>query len=154
MPADTYEAGNWNWETFQSILDAVTESGKRGLVLDGWWALRYSWVTNNGGAIYADGQFVAHEDPKSLEAFQWLADNIASENIAFAGSLPEGQGGDAMFMSGQLGFTGSVGPPAFPSKREPRFRYRPLPDEYRKQDRTIWRGGCLLDDERDNREPG
>ncbi|MBA2775599.1 MAG: sugar ABC transporter substrate-binding protein [Chloroflexia bacterium] len=115
MPADTYEAGNWNWETFQSILDAVTESGKRGLVLDGWWALRYSWVTNNGGAIYADGQFVAHEDPKSLEAFQWLADNIASENIAFAGSLPEGQGGDAMFMSGQLGFVslGRWGLPLF-----------------------------------------
>lgn len=115
MPADTYEAGNWNWETFQSMLDAVTESGKRGLVLDGWWALRYSWVTNNGGTIYADGQFVAHEDPKSIEAFQWLADNIASENIAFAGSLPEGQGGDAMFMSGQLGFVslGRWGLPLF-----------------------------------------
>jgi multiple sugar transport system substrate-binding protein len=115
MPADTYEAGNWNWDTFQSILDTVTESGKRGLVLDDWWALRYSWVTNNGGTIYADGQFVANQDPKSMEAFQWIADNIASENIAFSGSLPEGQGGDAMFMSGQLGFVslGRWGLPLF-----------------------------------------
>ncbi len=115
MPADQYEAGTWNWDTFQTMLDAVTESGKRGLVLDGWWALRYSWVTNNGGAIYADGQFVANEDPKSMEAFQWLADNIAAETIVFAGSLPEGQGGDAMFMSNQLGFVslGRWGLPLF-----------------------------------------
>jgi multiple sugar transport system substrate-binding protein len=61
MPADTYEAGNWNWDTFQSILDAVQESGKLGLVLSDWWALRYSWVTNNGGAIYTDGGFVAND---------------------------------------------------------------------------------------------
>jgi len=115
MPADQYEAGTWNWETFQSMLDAVTESGKSGLVLADWWALRYSWVTNNGGTIYADGQFVAHEDPKSMEAFQWLADNIAAEKILFSGSLPEGQGDDAMFMSGQLGFVslGRWGLPLF-----------------------------------------
>ena len=48
MPADTYEAGNWNWDTFQSILDAVTAKGKRGVVLADWWAPRYSWVTVNG----------------------------------------------------------------------------------------------------------
>ncbi|MDQ3695370.1 MAG: sugar ABC transporter substrate-binding protein [Chloroflexota bacterium] len=115
MPADIYEAGNWNWDTFQSMLDAVTETGKRGLVLADWWALRYSWVTNNGGAIYADGRFVANEDPLSMEAFQWLADNIAAEKILFSGSLPEGQGDDAMFMSGQLAFVslGRWGLPLF-----------------------------------------
>src|SRR5680860_1171858 len=45
----------------------------------------------------------------------WPDMNIASENIAFAGSLPEGQGGDAMFMSGQLGFVslGRWGLPLF-----------------------------------------
>jgi len=115
MPADQYEAGTWNWDTFQSMLDAIHEAGQTPFVLDDWWALRYSWVTNNGGAIYADGQFVANEDPKSMEAFQWLADNIAAEKITFAGSLPEGQGGDAMFMSNQLGFVslGRWGLPLF-----------------------------------------
>jgi multiple sugar transport system substrate-binding protein len=117
MPADTYEAGNWTWDTFQAILDKVQESGKRGLVLADWWALRYSWVTNNGGAIYTDGKFVANQDPKSMEAFQWLADNIAAEKIAFSGSLPEGQGDDAMFMSGQLAFV-SLGRWGLPLFRE------------------------------------
>jgi multiple sugar transport system substrate-binding protein len=115
MPADTYEAGNWNWDTFQSVLDAIQGTGKRGLILSDWWAMRYSWVTNNGGAIYQDGKFVANEDPKSVEAFQFLADNIAAEKITFSGSLPEGQGDDAMFMSGQLGFValGRWGLPLF-----------------------------------------
>jgi len=108
MPADTYEAGNWTWDTFQNILDAVAETGRRPFVLNSWWALRYSWVTANGGTIYADGQFVANEDPVAMEAFQFLADNIAAEKITFSGSLPEGQGDDAMFMSGQLAFV-SVG---------------------------------------------
>lgn len=115
MPADTYEAGNWNWDTFQNILDTVSESGRRGLVLGDWWAYRYSFITNNGGSIYADGRFVANEDEKSIEAIQWLADNIAAEKIIFSGSLPEGQGADAMFMSNQLAFVslGRWGLPLF-----------------------------------------
>jgi multiple sugar transport system substrate-binding protein len=129
MPADTYEAGNWNWDTFQSILDAVSESGTRGLVLADWWALRYSWVTNNGGTIYADGKFVANEDPKSAEAFQWLADNIAEEKIIFSGSLPEGQGDDAMFMSGQLAFVslGRWGLPLFRQNENLEYDIVPYP---------------------------
>jgi multiple sugar transport system substrate-binding protein len=115
MPADTYEAGNWNWDTFQTILDAIAESGGRGMVLGDWWAYRYSFVTNNGGTIYTDGRFAANEDEKSIEAIQWVADNIAAEKIIFSGSLPEGQGADAMFMSNQLAFVslGRWGLPLF-----------------------------------------
>jgi multiple sugar transport system substrate-binding protein len=115
MPADTYEAGGWTWDAFQAIIDAVKESGKTPYVMGDWWALRYSWVTTNGGAIYTDGQFAANTDPKSVEAVQWLADNMAAEKIVFSGSLPEGQGDDAMFMSGQLGFVsmGRWGLPLF-----------------------------------------
>jgi multiple sugar transport system substrate-binding protein len=99
------------------MLDKLTESGKRGLVLGDWWALRYSWITNNGGTIYADGKYVVNQDPKSIEALQWLADNIAAEKILFSGGLPEGQGDDAMFMSGQLGFV-SMGRWGLPLFRE------------------------------------
>ena len=141
MPADTYEAGNWTWDTFQSILDAVQGTGKRGLVLSDWWALRYSWVTNNGGAIYADGKFVANEDEKSIEAFQWLADNIAAEKITFSGSLPEGQGDDAMFMSGQLAFVslGRWGLPLFRQNENPDAILSPTrPTQGTRSSRPVW----------------
>jgi multiple sugar transport system substrate-binding protein len=115
LPADLYEEGGWTWDAFQTMMDTLKEADKTPLIMDAWWALRYSWVTNNGGAVYADGQFVANTDPKSMEAFQWVADNMAAEKIVFAGSLPKGQGSDAMFMSGQLGFVslGRWGLPLF-----------------------------------------
>lgn len=129
MPADLYEEGQWNWDMFQSMLDAVTESGSRGFVLSDWWALRYSWITNNGGSIYADGRFVANEDPKSVEAIEWVADNIAAEKILFSGSLPEGQGDDAMFMSNQLAFVslGRWGLPLFRQNENLEFDIVPYP---------------------------
>ncbi|HEV2529822.1 MAG TPA: sugar ABC transporter substrate-binding protein [Thermomicrobiales bacterium] len=108
MPADLYEQGQWNWQAFQTMCDQVRASGKRGYVLPDWWAGRYGWTSSNGGAIYTDGQFTANQDPKSVEAFQFMADNLASENFVYAGGLPEGQGDTVMMMSGQLGFI-SVG---------------------------------------------
>jgi multiple sugar transport system substrate-binding protein len=129
MPADLYEEGGWTWDTFQSMLDGVQESGRRGFVVSDWWAHRSSWITNNGGSIYEDGRFVANEDPASVEAIQWLADNIASETILFSGSLPEGQGDDAMFMSGQLAFVsvGRWGLPLFRQNENIEFDVVPYP---------------------------
>jgi multiple sugar transport system substrate-binding protein len=129
LPADVYEAGGWNWPAFQGMLDKVTESGKRGLVLGDWWAHRYSWITNNGGTIYADGKYVVNQDPKSIEALQWVADNIAAEKILFSGGLPEGQGDDAMFMSGQLAFVsmGRWGLPLFRENTNLEYDIVPFP---------------------------
>jgi multiple sugar transport system substrate-binding protein len=111
MPADSYEAGNWNWDTFMTVVDQVLATGKRAFVSGG----AYSWVTNNGGKIYADGQYVANTDAKAVEAYNWIQENIKAEKFTFAGGLPEGQGEDAMFMSGQLAFTalGRWGLPLF-----------------------------------------
>jgi len=112
MPADTYEAGNWNWDTFIAVVDQVIAAGKKAFVSG---TSVYSWITNNGGSIYADGKFIANEDQKAIEAYQWVQDNLTSEKFIFSGGLPEGQGEDAMFMSGQLAFTalGRWGLPLF-----------------------------------------
>lgn len=129
MPADTYEAGKWNWDTFQSILDAVHGKGKRGLVLADWWAPRYSWVTNNGGKLYDGAKFVGNEDAKTVEAFTWLQKNMKDEKIVFSGSLPKGQGDDAMFMSGQLAFValGRWGLPLFRENKNLDYDIVPYP---------------------------
>ena len=108
MPADLYEAGQWNWQAFQGICDQIRAAGKTPYVLPDWWAGRYGWASANGGKVYESGQFVGDKDPKTVEAFQFIADNLASENFVYAGGLPEGQGDTVMMMSGQLGFI-SVG---------------------------------------------
>jgi multiple sugar transport system substrate-binding protein len=110
MPADMYEKGTWNRNAFQQMLDQVSAKGKRGFVLDNWWAPRYSWVTTNGGKVYSEphnGEFVMHEDEKAIDAMTFLSDNLKAKKIIYTGSLPKGQGGDALFLSQQLAFYGA-----------------------------------------------
>ncbi|ALS26781.1 ABC transporter substrate-binding protein [Paenibacillus sp. 32O-W] len=105
MPADLQERGEWTWDAFKAMTDKIREAGKYGYVLDNGWGSYHSWVTSNGGKVYNDeGKFVAYDDPKAMEAFKFLYDNVQSKNITFSGTLPKGQGGDAMFMSNQVGF--------------------------------------------------
>ncbi|AGA57669.1 ABC-type sugar transport system, periplasmic component [Thermobacillus composti KWC4] len=106
MPADLYEKGQWNWETFKSMVEKVRATGKYGYILGNWWGPYYSWITSNGGKIYddANGEFIAHKDGKAAEAFKFLYDNVQAKNFTFAGTLPKGQGADAMFMSNQVAF--------------------------------------------------
>jgi multiple sugar transport system substrate-binding protein len=108
MPADLFEKGQWNWNTFRDITKKVKATGKYGYVLDNWWGHYYSWVSTNGGKVYDDkGKFIGHEDAKAKEAFKFLYDNIKDGTITFSGTLPKGQGGDAMFMSNQVAFVGA-----------------------------------------------
>ncbi len=115
MPADLYEAGGWNWTAFQAICDQIRAAGKTPYVLPDWWAGRYGWATTNGGVVYEGGQFVGHQNAQTVAGFQFIADNLASENFVYAGGLPEGQGDTVLMMSGQLGFTslGRWGLPLF-----------------------------------------
>ncbi|REE81499.1 carbohydrate ABC transporter substrate-binding protein (CUT1 family) [Paenibacillus taihuensis] len=106
-PQALYEAGQWNWQKLSELTGKIQAAGKYGLVLEDWSAPIYSWVTTNGGKVYdkdQGGQFVGDKDPKTVEAFQYLADNVKNKNFVFSGSLPKGQGPDAMFMANQVGF--------------------------------------------------
>ncbi|GGG25688.1 ABC transporter substrate-binding protein [Paenibacillus abyssi] len=108
MPAELQKRGEWTWEAFKNMATKIRETGKYGYVLDNWWGHTQSWVTSNGGKVYDEnGNYIGWTDPKSKEAFQFLYDNIKEKNITFAGTLPKGQGSDAMFMSNQVGFVGA-----------------------------------------------
>lgn len=103
-PQEYYDEGNWNWDTFLEVTNKIKESGKEGLVMENWWGHWYSWIWSNGGRIFdEDGNLVLQENEKAKEAFHFLHDLVANGNAVYAGSLPQGQGVDAMFMSNQVG---------------------------------------------------
>lgn len=104
MPADLAKNAEWTWDEFVRMCQTVVGGGKRGLILENWWGGTYDWVTTNGGKVYDNGRFVAHEDPKSVEAYQFMYDNLQNKNFTYAGGLPQGQGSDAMFMSQSVAF--------------------------------------------------
>jgi multiple sugar transport system substrate-binding protein len=107
MPADLYEQGKWNRDTFTKMLEKVHAKGKYGYILDKWALPWWSWVTTSGGTVYEDGgrgKFVAHQNPQAVDALKWLVSGVRSKIITFASSLPQGQGSDLAFMTNQVAF--------------------------------------------------
>lgn len=132
MPADLYEQGKWNRETFSAMLDKVAAKGKTGYILTNATLMLWSWATTNGGVVYDNhgrGKFVANQDPRSIEAFTWLADNTRAKKIVYAGALPKGQGADFAFITNQTAFVsaGRYYLPAFKKEENLQYDIVPLP---------------------------
>ncbi|GCE51379.1 multiple sugar transport system substrate-binding protein [Thermosporothrix hazakensis] len=108
MPAELYKQGKWTRDVFQQMIDKITANKKRGYILASDSMLyHYSWAINNGGRIYDKdgyGDFIADQDPKTVEAFEWLAENVRAKKFAYASSLPSNQSEDLMFTANQVGF--------------------------------------------------
>ncbi len=129
-PQKLYEAGEWNWEKFAEINKQVTESGKYGFVAENTSSHLFSWVWTNGGKMYdEEGNIILQENEKAQEAIAYLNENVSNGNFKYAGSLPEGQGPDAMFMSNQTAFAaaGRWYTPMFSENKNLEFDYIPWP---------------------------
>lgn len=129
-PQKLYEAGEWNWDTFQELTEQITDAGKYGFVAENGSLHLFSWIWTNGGKMYdEEGNMILEENEKAQEAIHYLNDNIANGNFRYAGSLPEGQGPDAMFMSNQTAFAaaGRWYTPMFSENEELQFDYIPWP---------------------------
>ncbi|HEX5499879.1 MAG TPA: sugar ABC transporter substrate-binding protein [Thermomicrobiales bacterium] len=107
-PIALRDAGKWTWDAWSAMLDKLKAAGKHGAILENWFADTYSLIAANGGKVYDDGKFVATEDPKSVAALKFIADGVKNKVIENSDFLPEGQGEDALFISGLAGF-GSAG---------------------------------------------
>jgi len=101
MPADLYAQGQWNWDALSTILEQVAAAGKRGLIFENWFGPVWGWATTNGGTVWDGENFVGADDPKTVEGIQFIIDNLANKTFTYSGSLPKGQGQDAMFLSQQ-----------------------------------------------------
>lgn len=101
-PQTLFENGEWTWDKFDEICATLKENGKYGLVQGGDNIRLYNWVFANGGSIW-DGDTYKFDD-KAREAFHYICDRINDGRFVYGGTLPDGQGEDAMFMSRQAGF--------------------------------------------------
>jgi len=129
-PQEHFEEGTWNWDTFEEMTGQIVEAGKKGYVGESSGVHTFSWVWSNGGELYDDdGNIVLESNEKAKEAFKYLEQLIDGGNITYAGSLPDGQGADAMFMSNQVGFVaaGRWLTPMFSENENLEFDYIPWP---------------------------
>lgn len=101
-PQEYYEEGQWNWKTFKEVTTKLRDAGKTGFIQENWSGFMMTWIWSNAGKMYDEQGNVAY-DNKAKEAIQFISNGIKDKTIAYAGSLPKGQGSDAMFMSGKAG---------------------------------------------------
>ncbi|MDQ0207679.1 ABC transporter substrate-binding protein [Alkalicoccobacillus murimartini] len=106
-PQEYYDEGNWSWDTLKEITSTFKEAGKEGYVQDGGPFGVNTWIYSNGGSVEKDGEVVIDSDPKTIEAIEYVNQMVQDGNFVFSGSLPQGQGRDAMFMSDQVALVGA-----------------------------------------------
>jgi multiple sugar transport system substrate-binding protein len=130
-PVQQFEAGSWNRNALDDFLTKMKASGKRGLVLEGDWSYMLSWMTTFGGKPFDDkNKAVFDTEPKCLETLQWLWGHMKDETITYGGSLPKGQGVDALFYAQQLASC-QMGRWILPNLKKLKFNYdiAPYPSE-------------------------
>jgi multiple sugar transport system substrate-binding protein len=101
-PAAAFEAGSWNQAALDDLLTKMKGTGKRGMVVEANWFDFASLITTFGGTAFSEKEAVFDQDPKALEILGWLFDHFKAGTITYGGSLPKGQGVDALFYGGQL----------------------------------------------------
>ncbi|WP_059105673.1 ABC transporter substrate-binding protein [Shouchella shacheensis] len=106
-PQEYFDEGEWTWETLEEITDQFKEAGKHGYVQDGGPFGVNTWIYNNGGDFEKDGKVVVDTDEKTIEAIEFVSRMVQEGNFVFSGTLPQGQGRDAMFMSNQVALVGA-----------------------------------------------
>lgn len=101
-PQVLFEQGQWTWDNFDKICNTLAENGKSGMIQSGDNIRLYNWVFANGGSVWNGDTY--EFDDKAREAFKYICDGLKDGRFVYGGTLPDGQGEDAMFMSGQTGF--------------------------------------------------
>lgn len=103
-----YPTDDWNWDDYAAAAAAITEAGAADGVYgtamntndgqDGWYNLIYDF---GGTLISDDNKTSGMDDPNTIAAMTWLADNLfpsMPEQSAMANTDP-----DVMFLSGMVG---------------------------------------------------
>lgn len=107
-PQEYFDRGEWTWETLEEVTGVLRDEGKYGYVQDGGPFGVNTWIYNNGGSFANDdGEVVVDSDQQTIEAIEFVNRMVQEENFVYSGTLPEGQGRDAMFMSNQVGLVGA-----------------------------------------------
>lgn len=130
-PAALYEKGSWNKAAVDELFTKVTAAGKRAHVLESGYGHWLSWMTTFGGKPFADnGDAQIDQDDACMKAIEWMWGHLDKGTMTYGGSLPKGQGVDALFYAQQLA-TIPYGRWILPNLKQLKFKYdiAPFPTE-------------------------
>jgi multiple sugar transport system substrate-binding protein len=100
-PRALAEAGEWDWDAFQDVAQAVTDLGgaNKGFAMNGWWANYGAFMNAAGGGFFNEERTeCALDTPESIAGIQKVAD-IYAANLA----VPFGEDGEPPWKAGTVG---------------------------------------------------
>ncbi|WP_022910661.1 extracellular solute-binding protein [Aestuariimicrobium kwangyangense] len=122
-PAKRFEGGAWTQEAVDELFTKVTAKGKKAHVLESGYGHWLSWMTTFGGKPWADnGDCQIDKDDACMKAIEWMWGHLDKGTMTYGGSLPKGQGVDALFYAKQLA-TIPYGRWILPNLKELKFNY-------------------------------
>lgn len=104
-PAELAAKGEWNYENFLKVAQAVTNPDKKqyGFDFSNWWGPWGYFVYSSGGSFFnADRTQCALNSPEAQAGLQFMSDLINKEKVAPAPGI-EGGVGETGFLAGQIG---------------------------------------------------
>jgi len=100
-PRELAAAGNWNWETFLEVSQAVTALGSDiyGYGANAWWGPYGVWLNGAGGGFFNETRTgCALDTPESLAGLEFQRSLYVEHKVA----VPYGEDSEPPFMAGRV----------------------------------------------------
>lgn len=112
-PRELAEAGEWNWDTFREVGEAVAGSGEQrfGFAMNNWWANYGFWINSAGGSFFNEDRtgcaLDSEEAASGIEFMTGLYEDELAVPFGEDGEPPYLAGNVAMFMNGRWATPGT-----------------------------------------------
>lgn len=112
-PRELEEAGDWNWDTFREVGEAVTGLGDEiyGFGMNNWWANPGIWINSAGGNFFNDDRTAcAVDSDEAILGLEFMT-SLYQDELA----VPYGEDSQPPFQAGQVAMqlTGRWSTPAY-----------------------------------------
>lgn len=100
-PRELAAAGNWNWDTFREVGQAIAESGENryGYAMNNWWANYGYWINSAGGSFFnEDRTACALDSEEAAQGLEFMT-GLYEDGLA----VPYGEDGEPPFLAGNVG---------------------------------------------------
>lgn len=112
-PRELAEAGEWNWDTFREVAEAVDGLGEdiSGFGINNWWANPGVWINSAGGSFFNEDRTASNVgSDESIAGLEFLS-GLYQDGLG----VPYGEDSQPPFQAGQVGMqlTGRWSTPAY-----------------------------------------
>jgi multiple sugar transport system substrate-binding protein len=112
-PRELDEAGEWNWDTFREVAEAVDGLGGdiQGFGINNWWANPGVWINSAGGSFFNEDRTASNVgSDESVMGLEFLS-GLYQDGLG----VPYGEDSQPPFQAGQVGMqlTGRWSTPAY-----------------------------------------